>query len=83
MRHEDDYFDYILRDNPNFGKRSYSVNEKIAFEILRDVTDRKGWKHPYDEFDDDVREEILETWLSIINKLNPDQPYPSDDFKGV
>lgn len=41
---------------------------KIAKAILKDVTDRRGWSQAYDTFDHDVREEIHNSWVFLIEQ---------------
>lgn len=49
---------------------SYSIKaEKIRDAILSDVTCRRGWRQEWDGFDDDIRDEIRETWLAIIRNI--------------
>lgn len=57
----DKYYDFILEDAP------VTVAEHIAYFILRDVTDRRGWRQEFDQFDDDIREGILQTWKKGID----------------
>lgn len=38
----------------------------IRDAILRDITDRRGWRQAWDDFDDDVREEIREAFDAIL-----------------
>ena len=40
--------------------------KRIRDAILRDVTDRRGWRQEWDAFDEDVREDIRAAWLEII-----------------
>lgn len=42
--------------------------KKIAKAILDDVTDRRGWRQEWDQFDDGVKREIKQTWHEIIDK---------------
>ena len=39
---------------------------RIRDAILRDVTDRRGWRQEWDGFDDDVQEDIRADWLRLI-----------------
>lgn len=58
-----EYFHYILNHKP-------MPNDKaLLFALIRDMTDRRGLRHEWDKIDDDVREELLNTWLSIIRKF--------------
>jgi len=56
------YYAYVLRDEEP------EIEEKIAFEIYRDVDDRGGM---LDGIDSDIREEILTAWVfSVRAELN-------------
>jgi len=54
------YYDYILNDVPA------SKSEEIVFEIMKDFTDRRGLRQEWDNIDDDIQEEIIETWINKI-----------------
>lgn len=41
---------------------------EIAQEILEDLTDRRGLRQAWEEIDDDIRDEILTRWVSIISE---------------
>lgn len=45
------------------------TNEAVK-RILADVTDRRGWRHEWDMFDEDIQEEIQVTWKRILDELN-------------
>lgn len=45
---------------------SEDMAERMVAEIMCDVTDRRGWRQAFDEFDEDIRHEILDTWLRIV-----------------
>lgn len=40
--------------------------ERIVDAILRDLQDRSGIKHAWDEIDADIQDEIRATWLQIV-----------------
>lgn len=40
--------------------------DRVVCAILDDVTDRRGWRHEWDGFDDDVKREIVETWRARV-----------------
>lgn len=42
--------------------------EAIAWDILMDVTDRRGWRQEWDQFDEDIRNEIFSSFVTIIEK---------------
>lgn len=45
-----------------------TIAERIRDAILDDVTDLGGWRQEWDQFDDDIQEEIKQTWLGLIEK---------------
>lgn len=42
-------------------------DERIVFEILKDLTDRRSFRQAFDSIDDDIKEEIIKTWIDIVN----------------
>ena len=40
--------------------------EKIVDNIINDLTERKGLKQEWEQIDDDILEEIKETWTQIV-----------------
>jgi len=46
----------------------HTLAQIIATNILADVTDRRGWRHEWERFDDDIQIEIFDTWIEIIEK---------------
>lgn len=46
--------------------KSLKPNQKTALAIYADVTDRRGIKQEFYDVDDDITQEILETWADII-----------------
>jgi hypothetical protein len=43
--------------------------ERIRDAILDDVTDRRGWRQEWEGFDDDVQEEVKQSWLDTIESI--------------
>jgi hypothetical protein len=41
----------------------------IVRRILADVTDRRGWRQEWDQFDSEIKDEIQETWKAEILKV--------------
>ena len=39
---------------------------RIRDAILKDVTDRRGWRQEWDQFGDDIQGDIRESWLLLI-----------------
>lgn len=62
--------DYINREiDSNQVQAAVKVNfaEKIYDDLIYDLTDRNGLKQTYWDIDDDVRLEIKNAWVEIIN----------------
>jgi hypothetical protein len=57
----DEYYD-SLKTQP------HDKAKKILFAVMRDLLDRKGFRHIWDETGDDIKEEILESNLKNIQE---------------
>jgi hypothetical protein len=33
------------------------------------VTDRRGWRQEYDNFDADIQVEVIETWADMVREI--------------
>jgi len=42
------------------------VSSTIVDQILSDLTDRKGFDQEWNQVDDDIQEEIKQTWVEIV-----------------
>ncbi len=40
--------------------------EKIVEKLIRDITSRSGIGNEYESIDEDIQEEMKETWIDII-----------------
>ena len=56
---EDEYYKHILEGI------SFGTIKNIVFSLLHDITDRRGFSGQWDQIDDDVREETIQTWIDI------------------
>ena len=64
-KYYEEYIDYILR------KVEPKTKElKAVFNIIDDLTDRRGLKYEFNGLDTDVKEEIIETWVKCIQSAN-------------
>jgi hypothetical protein len=66
-------YDKRWSDDPNAGQALISnlpFAERLAWELLVDITDRRGWRHEWGRFDDDVKDEVFATHVGIIEKLS-------------
>lgn len=43
--------------------------EKIVDAILEDLTDRRGLRQEWEQIDDDIKDEIRETWIAAVREL--------------
>ena len=39
-----------------------------VFDIITDLTDRRGLRQEWEEIDGDIQDEIIEKWKNIIDK---------------
>ena len=62
-KYYDEYYDYVLKDiEPN------NKAKKAVFNIIHDLTDRRGLRQEFDQIDGDIQDEIIMKWLEIIKK---------------
>src|SRR5437899_6401383 len=47
--------------------RQKTVAEKIVDEIISDLSDRRGLRHEWDQIDDEIKDEVRDTWIDIVN----------------
>lgn len=45
-----------------------TVAKRILAGILADLTDRRGLRHEWYGIDDEIQDEIVQAWESIINR---------------
>lgn len=61
-KYYDEYYAYILdKVEPS------TKAKKAVFNIIEDLTDRRGIKHEFNQIDSDIQDEIIETWTNHIN----------------
>lgn len=52
-----------------------SVATRIVSDILLDLTGRRGLRHQWDSIDDDIKTEIIETWVELARaRVNSTPP---------
>lgn len=44
------------------------ASTRIVKRILADVTDRRGWRQEWDQFDEDIKAQIIKTWRRIVRE---------------
>ena len=42
--------------------------KRIVFNLISDLTDRRGLRQEWDQIDEDIQEEIIQTWIDIVEK---------------
>jgi len=57
---KDEYYEHVL-DKKDFGKVKNAV-----FQLVSDLKDRRGLSQEWDQIDDDIQDEIIETWINIV-----------------
>lgn len=50
-------------------KETQRVARQIVKAIMADFTDRRGLRHQWDQIDDDIRKEIIATWVEATAKI--------------
>lgn len=50
------------------GKRAKNKSLAKVFDIITDLTDRRGLRQEWEEIDGDIQDEIIEKWKLIIDK---------------
>lgn len=63
-KYEDKFYS-LVNDKKEDG---LTTEEKIVFRFLEDFADRRGLGDEWDGIDDDIQDEIIETWLQIVKK---------------
>jgi hypothetical protein len=67
-KYDDEYYNYVLRNiEPN---EPDSKEKKAVFNIINDLKDRRGLKQEFESIDDDIQDEIVETWIDAIKNAN-------------
>ena len=57
------YYKYAGGEKPSITK-----SEEIIFDIIDDLTDRRGLRQEWEDIDDEVKEEIIKTWIDLVDK---------------
>jgi hypothetical protein len=66
-KYYDTYYKYILE------KVEPETKElKAVFNIIYDLTDRRGLKQEFNRVDVDIQDEIIETWVKCIKSAMSD-----------
>ena len=59
-KYYEEYYDYILK-----GYVPESSSKKLVFDIVKDLTDRRGLRHEFQGCDGGTQGEIIDAWIEI------------------
>ena len=62
-KHYEAYFKQVLD-----GKRAKDKTLAKVYDIITDLSDRRGLRQEWEQIDGDIQDEIIEKWKTIINK---------------
>ncbi len=62
----DKYYDYILHYKPSI---QFTKEERIVFELISDMTDRRGFRNQWENVDKDVKEEWFTFWIDKVRSI--------------
>lgn len=60
-KHHDTYYDHVLN------KRKRTGTLAKVYDIIADLSDRRGLSQEWENIDGDIQDEIVEKWVSIID----------------
>lgn len=61
-KYYNEYYDYVLKDiEPS------SKTKKAVFNIIHDLTDRRGLKQEFNRIDGDIQDGIIDNWINQID----------------
>lgn len=63
-KYYEEYYDYVLKDiEPS------SKTKKAVFNIIHDLTDRRGLKQEFNQIDGDIQDEIIDNWINQVDSV--------------
>lgn len=60
-KHYDAYYDHVLNKQKAVG------NIAKIYDLINDLSDRRGLRHEWENIDGDIQDEIIGKWLCIID----------------
>lgn len=63
-KHYDAYYGHVL------GEVKAAGTIAKVYEIIHDISDRRGLRQEWDDIDGEIQDEIIETWCKIIDNSN-------------
>lgn len=46
---------------------------KIVDAIIKDLSDRRGLRHEWEQIDDDIKKQIRDTWIQIVSNCGEER----------
>jgi len=59
-KHYDAYYDHVLN------KQQASGTIAKVYDLISDISDRRGLRQEWEQIDGDIQDEIIEKWRKII-----------------
>ena len=59
-KHEKDYYDHVLKNTIATGTIAK------VYDLINDISDRRGLRQEWEAIDGDIQDEIIETWVKIL-----------------
>ena len=63
-KHYNAYFDHAL------DKKKASGTIAKVYNLISDITDRRGLRQEWEEIDGEVQDDIIESWIKILENDN-------------
>jgi len=65
---KDEYYNFILQGSgPDYPPITIPLERRIAYQILHDMTDRRGLRQQWEQIDEDIQEEIIARWIELVS----------------
>jgi hypothetical protein len=59
-KHYDAYYDHVL------DKQKVTGNIGKVYDLISDISDRRGLRQEWEQIDGDIQDEIIEKWSKIV-----------------
>lgn len=59
-KHYDAYYNHVL------DKQKANGNIAKVYNLIADISDRRGLRQEWEQIDGDIQDEIIEKWLTIV-----------------
>lgn len=61
-KHHDAYYDHVL------GKQKVTGTIAKVYDIIHDISDRRGLRQEWEQIDGDIQDDIIDAWINIIKE---------------